>query len=162
MARIYISVGSNIEPEKNIREGIKQLYRMFSDITLSSVYLSEAIGFSGDDFYNLVVGAETSSSVSDVRSEFKVIELASGRQPDAAKFSSRSLDLDLLLYDNVICREPVRLPRPEITFNAFVLRPLAEIAPDCVHPEVGETMVSLWRKYDKTSQVLRPIDFEWD
>ena len=162
MAKIYISVGSNIDPEKNIREGIKQLSCLFSCLTISSVYLSEAIGFNGGDFYNLVVGAETSASITEVSSTLREIEFANGRQPDAVKFSSRTLDLDLLLYDDVICQEPVRLPRSEITFNAFVLWPLAEIAPNVVHPEAGQTIQMLWNKYDKSAQVLRPIDFNWD
>ena len=162
MAKIYISIGSNIEPEQNIRQGTKQLCCLFSNITVSSVYQSEAIGFNGSDFYNLVVAAETSLSISEVNATLKDIEFANGRKPSAIKFSSRTLDLDLLLYDDVICQEPIRLPRSEITFNAFVLWPLAEIAPELIHPEVGETMQSMWNKYDKSAQVLRPIDFQWD
>ncbi len=161
MAKIYISIGSNIEPEKNIREGVEQLRCLFSKVTLSSVFLSEAVGFTGNDFYNLVLGAETSASVAEVSKALREIEVANGRELDAVKFSSRTLDLDLLLYDDVICQEPVRLPRSEITFNAFVLWPLAEVAPNFIHPEVGESMKALWDKYDKSAQMLRPVEFTW-
>ena len=162
MAKIYISVGSNIESEKNIRAGINQLRTFFSDLTLSSVFLSEAIGFNGGNFYNLVAGAETTVSIEEVSAVLREIEVVNGRKPDAVKFSSRTLDLDLLLYDRVICQEPVRLPRSEITFNAFVLWPLAEIAPDFIHPEVNESIQSLWNNYDKSAQILRPIEFNWN
>ncbi|RYV01066.1 2-amino-4-hydroxy-6-hydroxymethyldihydropteridine diphosphokinase [Shewanella sp. OPT22] len=162
MAKIYISVGSNIEPESNIRQGVQQLQALFEELEISSIYLSEAIGFDGGDFYNFVIGAETSASIADVSLALREVEIANGRLPNAVKFSSRTLDLDLLLYDDVICQEPVRLPRSEIAFNAFVLWPLAEIAPDVIHPELNESMLSLWNKYDKSAQVLRPITFNWD
>ena len=162
MAKIYISVGSNIEPEKYIRRGVKQLTDLLSDITVSRVFLSEAIGFAGGDFYNLVVGGQTSLSILEVNLALKAIETANGRPNDAVKFSSRTLDLDLLLYDDEVCQLPVRLPRPEITFNAFVLWPLAEVAPDLIHPELDVSIWTLWQQYDKSAQALRPISFEWE
>ncbi|MGB0894737.1 MAG: 2-amino-4-hydroxy-6-hydroxymethyldihydropteridine diphosphokinase [Parashewanella sp.] len=161
MAQIYISVGSNIEPEKYTRIAAEQLQAVFGELTLSSVYLSEAVGFNGNDFLNLVVGAQTDLSIDEVVAVFKRIEVDNGRKPTAIKFSARTLDLDLLLYDDVVCQSPVRLPRAEITFNAFVLWPLAEIAPDLMHPEVNKSYQQLWRDYDKTSQTLKPIDFKW-
>ncbi|WP_133407734.1 2-amino-4-hydroxy-6-hydroxymethyldihydropteridine diphosphokinase [Parashewanella tropica] len=161
MSQIYISVGSNIEPEKYFRLGLRALKHYFDDFSLSSVYLSEAVGFGGDDFLNMVIGAKTSMTVEEVVSILKQIEYDHGRANDAKKFSSRTLDLDLLLFDDLVCQMPVRLPRSEITFNAFVLWPLAEIAPNLVHPELNKSYSNLWQAYDKSSQCLKPIEFDW-
>ncbi|RLV61743.1 2-amino-4-hydroxy-6-hydroxymethyldihydropteridine diphosphokinase [Parashewanella curva] len=161
MAKVYISVGSNIEPEKHFRLGLQALSNHFKALNLSSVYLSEAVGFDGGDFLNMVVGAETERTINEVVDILKAIEFENGRAKDAKKFSSRTLDLDLLLYDDKICQLPVRLPRSEITFNAFVLWPLAEIAPNLVHPELSKTYSVLWQEYDKSSQLLKPIAFDF-
>ena len=84
-----------------------------------------------------------------------------GRLVGAKKFSPRTLDLDLLLYDYVVCETPVTLPRAEIVNNAFVLWPLAELAPELIHPLVDKSYASLWQEYDKESQRLWPVMFEW-
>ncbi|MCL1078157.1 2-amino-4-hydroxy-6-hydroxymethyldihydropteridine diphosphokinase [Parashewanella spongiae] len=161
MAQIYISVGSNIEPDKYIRSGTKALETIFGKLILSSIYQSEAVGFEGGDFLNSVVGATTDLSVAEVVEVLKTIEKNNGRKSNAIKFSSRTLDLDLLLYDDQICMHPVQLPRPEITYNAFVLWPMAEIAPELIHPETHQDFQSMWEDYDKASQNLKPIAFKW-
>lgn len=160
MARVYISVGSNIERQYNIRGGVRALTAYFGAITLSSVYESEAIGFSGDAFYNMVVGADTTLSIYDCVSVLKHIEDQFGRVRGVEKFSGRTLDLDLLTYDDVVCHDPIVLPRAEITENAFVLLPLAEIAADHIHPVTQQCYAALWQAYNKP-QKLWPIDFSW-
>ncbi|MBE8167897.1 MAG: 2-amino-4-hydroxy-6-hydroxymethyldihydropteridine diphosphokinase [Shewanella sp.] len=162
MAQIYISVGSNIEPEKNIKIGTKELEKNFGKLILSSIFQSEAVGFDGGDFLNSVVGASTELSITEVLQVLKTIEKNNGRQASAIKFSSRTLDLDLLLYDDEVCSQPVQLPRPEITFNAFVLWPMAEVAPELIHPETKQSYQFMWDAYDKASQNLKPIDFTWN
>lgn len=147
MARIYISVGSNINRETNIRGAVRELEAALGSIMLSSVYESEAIGFVGDAFYNMVVGADTTLEVADVVSLCKQIEDNYGRIRDGVKYCGRSLDLDLLTYDQLISVHPVELPRPEILQNAFVLQPLAEIAPDTKHPVLQQSYQSLWQAY---------------
>ena len=132
MARIYISIGSNINRSYHIQAAVSALTQHFGPLTLSSVYESEAVGFAGSAFYNMVVAADTSLSIADCVGLFKQIEDSYGRDRSAAKFSGRTLDLDLLTYDDVVCQQPVELPRAEITENAFVLWPLAEIAPDVI------------------------------
>lgn len=160
MAQIYISVGSNINRDFNIRGGVRMMAEHFGALTLSSVYESEAVGFSGDAFYNMVVGVETELAITDCISLLKRIEDQFGRVRGAEKFSGRTLDLDLLTYDQLVCDAPVQLPRGEITENAFVLWPLAEIAPEQIHPLTQKSYVSLWQAYNKT-QKLWPIDFSW-
>lgn len=160
MAQIYISVGSNVNRDYHIRAAITALTSAFGHLKLSSVYESDAVGFSGDAFYNMVIGAETVLSVADCVALFKSIEDANGRIRSGEKFSGRTLDLDLLTYDSLVCQTPVELPRAEILFNAFVLWPLAEIAPEVCHPVTGQPYVVLWQNYQSTQRIW-PIDFQF-
>ncbi|NRD72930.1 2-amino-4-hydroxy-6-hydroxymethyldihydropteridine diphosphokinase [Shewanella sp. VB17] len=158
-ARIFISLGSNIEPERYIKAALDELSRHFNHLLCSSVFESESVGFAGCNFLNMVVAADTELSIGEVVAVFKQIEQAHGRIASAKKFSARSLDLDLLLYNDVISQDPIELPRAEILTNAFVLWPLAEIAPELIHQGVGKSYQSLWDEYDKTRQKLWPIPF---
>ncbi len=160
MAIIYISLGSNINREENTRAGIRALKDVFGKLILSSVYESEAVGFEGDAFYNMVIACEVSTSVFDSNQLLRDIEDANGRDRSGPRFSSRTLDLDLLLYDDLILDEKgLVLPRGEILKNAFVLWPLAEVAPDLKHPEAGVSYAELWAGFDKTKENLKPIEF---
>ena len=161
MALIYIGVGSNIEPKRHVPLGIRALAAEFAALRLSSVYESAAVGFSGANFYNLVVEAQTERSVEQVVATLKRLEFAHGRPADARKFSSRTLDLDLLSYDQLVLDGPTVLPRAEILTSAFVLRPFAELNPDFWHPVVGMTLSSLWQRYDAASQPLTPVQLDW-
>lgn len=161
MARIYISLGTNVEPERHVSAGIVDLRRHFGALDLSRVFESEAVGFNGTHFLNMVIGADTPLSIVDVNALFKQIEQENGRQIQAKKFSPRSLDLDLLLYDDVVCQQPIVLPRAEILYNAFVLWPLAELIPQSLHPVTQQSYQSLWDKYDKQSQKIWPVAFSF-
>lgn len=161
MARIYISVGSNIDAEKNVRLAIHALQDHYGKLILSSVYESEAVGFAGDNFLNLVAGVNTDEDVHTVAKNLRKIEDDNGRDRSGPRFSPRTVDLDLLLYDDLILKEEgLELPRDEITKNAFVLLPLEEIAPQLIHPESGNTMCDHWMSFDKDSQKLWAIDFK--
>ncbi len=163
MSQVYISIGSNIDPAQNIRSALADLRRSYPELTISSVYESEAVGFAGDNFYNLVVGFETHDDVFEVARVLRAIEDNHARDRRGPKFSSRTIDLDLLLYDDeIINRDSLNIPRDEITKNAFVLWPLAEIAADKTHPELGCSFGEMWQAYQKESQSLWPIEFEWD
>ncbi len=158
---IYISVGSNVDKEKHTKAGLQGMYQAFGELTLSSVFESESVGFEGSNFYNLVIKASTSLSIAEVCCALKQIEQDNKRQRDEQKFSPRTLDLDLLLYDHQVTTQPIALPRPEVLYNAFVLKPLAEIAADDVHPVVNKSYANLWQTYDKSQQKLWAIKFEW-
>ncbi|MDQ2077581.1 2-amino-4-hydroxy-6-hydroxymethyldihydropteridine diphosphokinase [Marinimicrobium sp. ABcell2] len=162
MTSVYLSLGSNIDRHRHIKAGLDALAEQFGDLTVSSVFESEAVGFSGNNFLNLAVGIDTDLSVAELSEQLKGIEAAHGRERQAPKFSSRTLDIDILTYDDWVGEQAgVRLPRPEIIQNAFVLQPLAEIAPDQKHPELNLSYAELWRRYDKTTQILWPVDFHW-
>lgn len=160
MARIYISLGSNIDRAANTRAGVEALREAFGELQLSSVYESEAVGFEGDAFYNMVIACDTDLGVHQANRVLGDIEDANGRDRSGPRFSSRTLDLDLLLYDDLVLDENgLRLPREEILKNAFVLWPLAEIAPELQHPATGETFSALWERFDKSRENLTPIEF---
>ncbi len=159
--RILISVGSNIERTYHTRQSRIALADYFDNLVCSRVYESQAVGFAGKPFYNLVIQAETSKSIEEVCAILKQIEVDNGRVHSQKKFCSRTLDLDLLTYDDVVTTQPVVLPREEILYNAFVLQPLAELVPSELHPETNESYAALWQKFDKSSQELHPIAFEW-
>jgi 2-amino-4-hydroxy-6-hydroxymethyldihydropteridine diphosphokinase len=162
MAQVYISLGSNIEPEKHLRAAVRSLREQFGELELSSVYRSKAVGFEGKDFLNLVAGFDTSLSAHEVNRKLHEIEDQHGRTREGPRFSDRVIDLDLLMYDDLtIDDDDLHLPREEITQNAFVLLPLSEIAPELQHPELRQTVADLWEVYDKEKQPLTPIPFEW-
>lgn len=160
MAGVYVSVGSNIEPVKNIRAAMTLLKAHYPVLRFSSVYESEAVGFSGDNFYNFVVAFETKEDVMAVVRVLRAVEDQLARDRSGPRFSARRIDLDLLLYDDLINRE-LNVPRDEILTNAFVLQPLAELGPEISHPETEATFQSLWQAFDQTSQSLWKIEFNW-
>lgn len=158
---IFISVGSNIDKEKHTKAGLQGMYQAFGELVLSSVFESESVGFEGNNFYNLVVKASTSLSIEEVCRVLKQIEQDNQRQRCEKKFAPRTLDLDLLLYDQIVTNGPVELPRPEVLYNAFVLKPLAELAAQEIHPLKNKTYGTLWQEYDKSQQKLWAIEFVW-
>ena len=163
MAKIYISLGSNIDRDRNTRAGIQALRERFGELELSSVYESEAVGFEGDAFYNMVIACDVDEDVHSANRALAEIEDTHGRDRSGPRFSSRTLDLDLLLYDDLVLdEEGLRLPREEILKNAFVLWPLAEIAPELVHPVVEKTYAELWAGFDKSKETLSPIEYQFD
>jgi len=157
--RAYISIGSNIEPAENVRLAVTALQTVFGQLDISPVYESEAVGFDGDNFFNLVVAVTTNMSVGDVNQCLHEIEDRYGRKRNGPRFSSRSIDLDLLLYDE-LCGEydSVLLPREEIPHHAHVLCPLANLIPTAIHPILKKTYQQLWQEFSVPTG-FRKIEF---
>lgn len=153
MPTVFISVGSNFLPLENISLVLKPLRDFFGELTLSSVYESEAVGFTGDHFYNLVIAFDTSLSFNRVIKKLKDIETAQGRTRATDQVI---IDLDVLLYGDLIDKSR-NLPRSDITKNAFVLWPLSEIAAHLKHPISNIYYGDLWKRYPKEKQRLRRI-----
>ena len=160
MAYVYISIGSNVEREQNIRSALAALRKRFEKLEQSQVYETEAVGFEGQPFYNLVVGFETSLQPQQLVDTLRAIEDEHGRDRRGKRFSDRTLDLDLLLYDDDIIEQgKLKLPRDEILKYAFVLGPLAEIAGHKMHPVVHQSYYDLWSGFDDSGQPMSPIEF---
>lgn len=161
MPRVYVSIGSNIDREQNITSGITALRVHFDNVVLSPVYESTSVGFDGDNFYNLVAGFHTEKSMHEVVVLLNQIEDENGRTRNGPRFSSRTLDIDLLLYDDVIFSEgKLVIPRTEIYDNAFVLKPLMDIAPDLRDPLKKQSYRQLWEQYHNPSQQLWVVDLK--
>jgi len=158
MAAVYLGLGSNIEPEENLGLAVRGLRQRYGALDVSAVYRSRALGFEGDDFLNLVVRFRTEESPQAICEEIERLHNLSGRVRGSQKWASRPLDIDLLLYNDLVIDErPVRVPRSDILEYSFVLRPLAELAPDLVHPVTGRTMLAHWQEFDADSHPLEPV-----
>ena len=159
MARVYVSIGSNIDREQHVRASLDALTAHYGNLRCSAVYETAAVGFDGDNFYNLVVGFDTDESPAEVVTHLREIEDRNGRVREGARFSARTLDLDLLLYDDLILEEGrLQLPRDEIVKHAFVLKPLADIAGEFRHPLVGKTISQLWHEFPKDNAAIWTVE----
>jgi 2-amino-4-hydroxy-6-hydroxymethyldihydropteridine diphosphokinase len=158
----YISIGSNIDKDKHIPASIKALTERFGQLTLSSIYESDPIGFTGDAFYNLIVGFNSDLDVKEIVEQLRQIELDNGRDRECKKFSARTLDLDLVLYGDLIINDGrIQIPRDEIERYAFVLEPLAEIAGHLRHPVSQIRYAELWENFDKTNLKQHRVEPAW-
>ena len=162
MALLALSLGSNIDAPNNIRKAVRALRHEFDALKCSSVYESEAIGFVGANFLNLVAIIETTADLSSISSFLKLLEDRFGRNREQPRFSARTLDVDILFYgDEKIKSDEIELPKEEITQYAFVLQPLAELLPDRIHGFTGLTYADLWDEFDQSNQQLWKVDFDW-
>lgn len=160
MPHAWISVGSNIDRERSVNAALTELHQLFGPLVVSPIYEAVAVGFDGAAFFNLIVGIQTDRSPAELHTLLRGIEARHGRQRDGPAVASRTLDLDLVTYGLGVTDEGGRhLPRDEILKYAFVLAPLADVAPDECHPEAGMTYLELWAGYagDDRDQ-LRPLE----
>jgi 2-amino-4-hydroxy-6-hydroxymethyldihydropteridine diphosphokinase len=158
----FISIGSNINRDEHIPASLRALEQTFGELTVSSIYESEPVGFTGDVFYNLVVGFDSDLDVKAVAKQLRQIELDNGRTRDSRKFAARTLDLDLILYGELIVNDGrLQIPRDEIEHYAFVLEPLAEVAPALKHPISHISYAELWEQFDKTELKQKRVMPSW-
>jgi len=155
MARVYLSLGSNLEPHRYLRAALDELRARFGAIAVSPAYRSKSVGFDGADFVNLAVGLDTDLSPEALNDWLHALEDRHGRRRDVPRFSDRTLDLDIVLYDDLVRRGEGHLdiPRKELR-HAFVLKPIADIAPELRHPVSGKTMAALWAAFPVESEPL--------
>lgn len=159
MSAVYLGIGSNIDARANILAGIAALRETFDRVELSPIYRAPAVGFRGKDFLNLVARVETDLPPLELRDYLHALEDRHGRDRSQPKFSDRTLDIDILLYDDLYLLAPtLEIPRDEILTSAHVLRPLADLAPNLVHPVQRRTMAELWRKFPDQDAGLEPVE----
>lgn len=156
----YLGIGSNVDVEQNVRTGAAALRETFGEVHFSPVYRSVAVGFTGGDFVNLVACITTPLQPLDLKEYLNTLENQHGRLRNTPKFSDRTLDVDILLYDDLYLHCPALiLPRPEVLLYAHVLKPLADLAPGLIHPVARQRMDELWHKFDGDRTGLTQIDF---
>lgn len=155
MARVYLSLGSNLEPHHYLRVALDELRERFGALAVSPAYRSKSVGFDGADFINLAVGLDTDLSPEALNEWLHALEDRHGRRRDVPRFSDRTLDLDIVLYDDLVRYGGGHLdiPRKELR-HAFVLKPIADIAPELRHPVSGKTMAELWAAFPAESEPL--------
>ena len=155
MPEVYVAAGSNLDPERRLAQAAQELERTFAPVRFSPWYRNRAVGFSGPDFINFVAGFTSRWPARQVLARLHEIELQCGRLRDDPKWAPRAMDLDLLLYGELVCEEPgLRLPRPDLMVRPYMLGPLADIAPGLVHPTAGVTIGELWRRFDRSAHPL--------
>ena len=157
MARAYLSLGSNLEPLRYLRAALDELRARFGALTVSPAYRSRSVGFDGADFVNLAVGLDTDLSPEALNAWLHALEDRHGRRRDVPRYSDRTLDVDIVLYDQRVLEGSghLQIPRKELR-HAFVLKPLADIAPDLRHPLDGRSMAELWAAFPQQSEPLAP------
>lgn len=160
MARVYLSLGSNQEPHRYLRAALDELRARFGTIDISPAYRSGAVGFDGADFINLAVGLDTELDPIALNQWLHALEDRHGRRRDVPRYADRTIDVDIVLYDDLVTQGAGHLdiPRKELK-HAFVLKPIADIAPALRHPVDGRTMAELWAAFpvEREPLVLEPL-----
>lgn len=143
-----LSLGSNLDPERHLRAAIDALRARFDELMVSAVYRFPAVGYAGADFLNAAAVLRTDLSPEALNAWLHALEDAHGRDRSGPRYSDRTLDIDIVLYDDLVVEGAghLRIPRDELR-HAFVLKPLAEVAPQALHPVEGRTIGELWREH---------------
>jgi len=158
MPQVFVADGSNVAPLEHMALATCELARAFPDVRFSPWYQNRAAGFEGSDFINLVAGFRTGLSVDELLVVLRAIETLCGRPREAPRWAPRTMDLDVLLYGDLVCqRSEVTLPRPDLLVRAYMLGPLADLAPNLVHPGAGVTIAELWRRFDQAAHPLKRV-----
>lgn len=161
MIDVYVAAGSNVEPQRHLRTALAALRERFGTLRCSPAYRNQAVGFQGDDFINLVVGFATDEPVEDVRAALRQIESLCGRPPQSPRWAPRTMDLDVLLYGDLTGEHAgMTLPRPDLVRRAYMLKPLADIAPQLLHPTLGQSIATLWQAFAEQHHPLVVVPLE--
>jgi 2-amino-4-hydroxy-6-hydroxymethyldihydropteridine diphosphokinase len=161
MPRVYIAIGSNIEPQARVLRAAQLLRARFPGIRFSSCYRNAAFGFAGADFVNAVAGFDTDLDVAALIGELHAIEELCGRRRDDPKWAPRAMDLDLLLHGDAVGElAGTRLPRADLLRRSYMLGPMAELAPALCHPVTRRTMAEIWQQLAPDSAPLTRLDID--
>ncbi|HEY3731759.1 MAG TPA: 2-amino-4-hydroxy-6-hydroxymethyldihydropteridine diphosphokinase [Steroidobacteraceae bacterium] len=161
MVRAFVAIGSNLDPAVRMLQAARTLKQHFPGARFSRCYRNPPFGFEGADFYNAVVGFDATLPIASLLPLLREIEARCGRRRSDPKWEPRKMDLDLLLYGDVVEAGPgYTLPRRDLTRRIYMLGPLAELAPDCSYPPAGPTIAELWRGFPRAGQVFEPLELD--
>lgn len=159
--RVFVALGSNIDPVLRMRQASSALREHFPDVRFSSCYRNAAFGFQGPDFFNAVAEFHTEQPIESLLEVMRNIEMRCGREPAAPKWAPRAMDLDLLLYGGSVGHGPgYTLPRPDLLQRVYMLGPLAQLASDLQYPPSGPTIGELWGAFPRTPDSLTPVELD--
>lgn len=162
MVDVYVAAGSNVQPEHYLRRALAELRVRYPGVRVSPVYRNRAVGFEGADFLNFVVSFATDEPVTRVRERLQEIEALCDRPPNADKWAPRTIDLDILLYGDLVSTQPgLLLPRPDLVRRAYMLKPMVDIAPEVVHPTLNKAVGEIWNEFDQAAHELIVLS-DWD
>jgi 2-amino-4-hydroxy-6-hydroxymethyldihydropteridine diphosphokinase len=161
VSEALVALGSNIDPEQHLAQAARALKQRFQAVRFSACYRNRAFGFEGPDFINAVAAFTTTLPIAQLLTALRAIETESGRGPADPKWGPRAIDLDLLLYGEEVGSGPgYTLPRPDLTRRAYMLGPLAELAPQRRLPPEGPTFAELWARYPRAEYPLERVAFD--
>jgi 2-amino-4-hydroxy-6-hydroxymethyldihydropteridine diphosphokinase len=159
MPQVFVAAGSNVDPIVHLRQALDELVKSYAPLEISPAYRNKAVGFAGDDFINMVVGFMTGDSIHQVRRNLQEVEKRCGRPAHSPKWAPRTMDLDILLYDQLISDVPgLILPRPDLVRRAYMLKPMVDIAPEVMHPTLHKSMRELWEAFDRDGHEMRQVE----
>lgn len=159
MTTVLLSLGSNVQPRRHLHAAVAALAERFGAIAISPAYRTPAVGFDGPAFLNNAVAIETDLGLDTLDAWAHALEDRHGRDRSGPRFSDRTLDIDVVFYGDLIVEGPghLRIPRPELK-HAFVIKPLADIAPDFVDPVSGLTLAALWRAHRQFGDAFEVVE----
>ncbi|MBR9790010.1 MAG: 2-amino-4-hydroxy-6-hydroxymethyldihydropteridine diphosphokinase [Vibrionaceae bacterium] len=158
MITAYIGVGTNIDREQHAKVAYKELQQLGEDLLVSPIYECEPIGFSSQNFYNFVIALRTTLSLEELSRCLREIEFKWGREENAQKYQDRTLDLDIVLFGEIISKQKPELPRSDIYKYPFVTKPLYDLEPHLVIPGDGRTVADVWYAMQPVDS-LKPVSF---
>ena len=163
MTTVLLSLGSNVQPRRHLYAAVAALAEHFGAITVSPAYRTAAVGFDGPAFLNNAVSIETDMELDALDAWAHALEDLHGRDRSGPRFSDRTLDIDVVFYGDLIVEGPghLRIPRPELK-HAFVIKPLADIAPDFVDPVSGLTLQALWQAHRQFGDAFDVVELDPD
>ena len=160
--RSYLSLGSNIEPEANLRKAVAALRERFGEVVVSPAYRTRAVGFEGPDFLNAIAVIDSDIHPFALNDWLHALEMQQGRDRRDASYSNRTLDVDIIYFGDLVLEGPddFQLPRPEL-HHAFVLKPLADVAPVFVDPVRNVTLAQLWAAHPDVDKPPPQVAIHW-
>jgi 2-amino-4-hydroxy-6-hydroxymethyldihydropteridine diphosphokinase len=159
--QVFVAIGSNVDAAERMRQAARAIRQRFADARFSRCFRNPAYGFEGPDFYNAVTGFTTTLPIEALLPSLREIEARCGRGPADARWGPRAMDLDLLLYGDLVATgEGYTLPRRDLLRRVYMLGPMADLAPGWRYPPSGPTIGELWGRFPQSEHQLTPLPLD--